>query len=134
MSIPPFHFLGVLFIHTSVSSEVRKSVAGMFLINLCLSLFCLNTSFIISQYAGSNEAACKAFSLFFHYFLLVACVALALKVLFTGWAPSIQDRLKVFLHIASLVINWSMCCIYIYSYLIFIYSLVHVFFFQHFLF
>ena len=59
----------------------------MFLINLCVSFIALSVCFIISHYVMVNADACKAFSFFFHYTLLVSSGSIAIMVFFMIYAP-----------------------------------------------
>ena len=55
--------------------SLRSSTTGVLLINLCTSLIALYISYIISHYVLVAEGACAAFSVVFHYLVLVSISA-----------------------------------------------------------
>ena len=90
----------------SYCREMRSSAVGVFLVNLCISLICLYIFYTISNFVGSSEVACKAFSFLFHYFVLVSCVALSIMAFFTGWRP-FAGRIKLMSYVTAVLLNWS---------------------------
>lgn len=83
------------------------SAVGVLLSNLCIALLCLCISFIISSLVGGSETACKAFSFFFHYFLLVSCAALAMMAFFTGIPAPLSGNKQKLVYVGTILANWS---------------------------
>ena len=84
-------------------------VSVIFLINLCIALFCLNLSYIISLFVGdAAESACKAFSFIFHYTFLISCTALAVTAFFTGVIKPFEGKQKL-AYIGVFGATWGRC-------------------------
>ena len=95
------------YLHTC--SDVRGSAYGAILINLCTILFLLYCIYIITHFVGGSEEACRAFAFLVHYFVLAACLALAITSFFTCFTPfSEGSKLKSGqVYLSAILLNWS---------------------------
>lgn len=78
------------------------------MINFCIALTALYTSFIIPNYvtpSSSSDIACAVLSAIFHYFFLVSSLAFTMMV-FVRFRE-FKERKKVVVLVTTVVITWG---------------------------
>ena len=89
-------------------SSTTPSSIGVLMINFCVALTALYTSFIIPNYitrSSSSDVACAALSAMFHYFFLVSALAFTLMVFLRF--RKFEKRKNVVVLVTAVVITWG---------------------------